>query len=99
PNHAFYVTAVEIGGNAWEKAGLIWYRTLREKLQARASFQDAADLTFGMAGLQYGPGSLEQQAVTKGWAEVGITVNSQPAPTPGTGDGCLTALTKLFQPK
>lgn len=99
PNHAFYVTAVEIGGNAWEKAGLIWYRTLKEKLQARASFQDAADLTFAMAGLQYGDGSLEQQAVTKGWAEVGITVNSQPAPVPGTGDGCLTALTKLFQSK
>lgn len=99
PNHAFYVTAVEIGGNAWEKAGLIWYRTLREKLQARASFQDAADLTFAMAGLQYGTGSLEQQAVSKGWAEVGITVNSQPAPTPGSGDGCLAALTKLFQSK
>lgn len=98
PNHAFYVTAVEIGGNAWEKAGLIWFRTLREKLQPRASFQDAADLTFQMAGVQYGSGSLEQQAVTKGWAEVGITVNSQPAPAPG-GDGCLTALTKLFQPR
>jgi Zn-dependent metalloprotease len=99
PNHAFYVTAVEIGGNAWEKAGLIWYRTLREKLQPRASFQDAANLTFEMAGIQFGAGSAEQQAVGKGWSEVGIQVNSQPVPNPTTGDGCLTALVKIFQPK
>ena len=28
PNRAFYVTALEIGGFAWEKAGFIWYKTL-----------------------------------------------------------------------
>ena len=98
PNHAFYVTAVEIGGNAWEKAGLIWYRTLREKLQPRATFQDAANLTFEMAGIQYGAGSLEQQAVRKGWAEVGLDITTQPSPNPTTGDGCLTAIIKIFQP-
>jgi Zn-dependent metalloprotease len=99
PNHAFYVTAVEIGGNAWEKAGLIWYRTLREKLQPRATFQDAANLTFEMAGTQYGVGGAEQLAVRKGWAEVGIDITSQPVPNPTPGDGCLTALMKMFQPK
>jgi Zn-dependent metalloprotease len=31
-NHAFYVTAIEIGGNAWEKAGQIWYKTLTDNL-------------------------------------------------------------------
>jgi Zn-dependent metalloprotease len=97
PNHAFYVTAMEIGGNAWEKAGLIWYRTLREKLQPRATFQDAANLTFDMAGSQYGAGSLEQQAVRKGWAEVGIDITNQPAPVPEPGDGCLTAVLKILQ--
>jgi Zn-dependent metalloprotease len=99
PNHAFYVTAVEIGGNAWEKSGLIWYRTLREKLQPRATFQDAANQTFEMAGTQYGVGSLEQQAVRKGWAAVGIDITDQPGPNPAPGDGCLSALAKLFQPK
>jgi Zn-dependent metalloprotease len=100
PNHAFYVTAVEMGGSAWEKAGLIWYRTLREKLQPNATFQDAANLTYDMAGTQYGAGSLEQQAVRKGWSEVGIDIADQPVPlpTPTAGDGCLTAFLKIFRP-
>lgn len=98
PNHAFYVAAREIGGNAWEKAGLIWFRTLREKLQARSTFQDAASMTYDMAGTQYGTGSLEQQAVAKGWSEVGIDV-VPPPPGPTPGDGCLTSLVKMFQPK
>src|SRR4029079_944922 len=34
PNHAFYLIATQIGGNAWEKAGQIWYLTLRDKLKA-----------------------------------------------------------------
>lgn len=86
PNHAFYVIATEIGGYAWEKAGLIWYKTLTEKLTARATFQDAADQTFEAAGELYGTGSLEQNAVKTGWAEVGITIGGN-APT-----GCLTAI-------
>ncbi len=28
PNHAFYLTALALGGKAWERAGLVWYRTL-----------------------------------------------------------------------
>jgi Zn-dependent metalloprotease len=76
PNHAFYVVAVEMGGNAWEKAGLVWYLTLRDRLTARATFQDCAKLTYQVAGEQFGNGSLEQKAVQKGWAEVGITVGT-----------------------
>ncbi len=96
PNHAFYVVAVEIGGNAWEKAGQIWYLTLKSKLTASSNFQNAADLTYAAAGELYGSGSLEQQAVQKGWAEVGITVgggstNGQP--------GCLPGLLNMFRPK
>jgi len=72
PNHAFYVVAREIGGYAWEKAGKIWYVTLRDRLRSRASFQRAANLTFHVAGELFGAGSLEQQAVRKGWAEVGL---------------------------
>ena len=74
PNHAFYITANELGGNAWEKAGRIWYITLRDKLEARSQFQDAANLSFEAAGELYGDGSVEQQAVQKGWAGVGINV-------------------------
>lgn len=91
PNHAFYVVATEIGGNAWEKAGMIWYKALTDKLQANSNFQDAADMTFQAATELYGAGSLEETAVKTGWAEVGITVGVQPTPTPTPGDGCLTA--------
>ena len=74
PNHAFYITALEIGGNAWEKAGRIWYKTLLN-LNEYSQFQDAADMTYLVAGADHGSGSLEQQAVKKGWDAVGITVS------------------------
>jgi Zn-dependent metalloprotease len=77
PNHAFYVVATELGGNAWEKAGRIWYITLRDKLQFSSNFQQAAALTFAVAGELYGTGSLEQAAVRKGWDAVGISVQEE----------------------
>ncbi len=87
PNRAFYIVATEIGGFAWEKAGQIWYVTLRDKLRGNSNFQDAARLTFQTAGELYGDGSLEQQAVRKGWEEVGLTVDQGG----GGGRGCLFA--------
>jgi Zn-dependent metalloprotease len=92
PNRAFYVTAVELGGYAWEKAGQIWYKTLTDKLSERSNFQDAADLTFEAAGELFGDGSLEQQAVGKGWAEVGITVGAGS----NGGDGCPLTLMRAL---
>ncbi len=74
PNHAFYLIAIEIGGYAWEKAGLIWYITLRDRLQPNSDFQDLANNTFEVAGELYGQGSKEQEAVSKGWAGVGIQI-------------------------
>jgi Zn-dependent metalloprotease len=90
PNRAFYVAAFEIGGYAWEKAGQIWYKTLADKLTSRSTFQQAADLTFEVAGELYGTGSLEQNAVRKGWSEVGITIGGD-APT-----GCLTVVLRAL---
>jgi Zn-dependent metalloprotease len=86
PNHAFYVTAVQIGGNAWEKAGKIWFVTLRDRLRASSDFQTAANQTLQVAGELFGTGSLEQQAVRTGWAEVGINADTTPVPPPS---GCL----------
>jgi Zn-dependent metalloprotease len=74
PNHAFYLIAMEIGGYAWDKAGRIWYLALRDRLRRKASFQRAANITFRVAGELYGTGSREQEAVRKGWAGVGITI-------------------------
>jgi Zn-dependent metalloprotease len=82
PNHAFYMTAVGMGGYAWEKAGQIWYITLRDRLTPRATFQQCANLTYTVAGEKFGKGSLEQKAVQKGWAAVGITAVAVAPPKP-----------------
>ncbi|MFZ5882796.1 MAG: M4 family metallopeptidase [Chloroflexota bacterium] len=99
PNRAFYVTAMELGGYAWEKAGQIWYVTLRDKLTANSQFQDCANLTYLTAGELFGKGSLEQLAVKKGWADVGITVDdgtTPPPPPPEPGGGCLESFLRLI---
>jgi Zn-dependent metalloprotease len=90
PNHAFYVTAREIGGYAWEKAGQIWYVALRDKLQIRSDFGDAARLTFQAAGELFGSESLQQQAVRKGWDEVGISVEEEEK------EGCWEQIKAFF---
>lgn len=99
PNRAFYITAMELGGYAWEKAGQIWYVTLRDKLTANSQFQDCANLTYLTAGELFGKGSLEQLAVKKGWTDVGITVDdgtTPPPPPPEPGGGCLESLLRLI---
>lgn len=75
PNKAFYEVCLELGGNAWEKAGKIWYITLRNKLNQISDFQAAANLTFETAGELYGKDSTEQNTVKNGWEKVGIIVN------------------------
>lgn len=96
PNRAFYITAYELGGNAWEKAGKIWYVALSDRLSSRSSFQDAANMTLAVAGELYGANSLEQQAVRKGWTEVGINLGAPPVEQPEPS-GCLPALVSLLQ--
>jgi Zn-dependent metalloprotease len=77
PNRAFYLVAAELGGYAWDKAGRIWYETLRDsKLRALTGFRDFARLTFATAGRLFGSGSPEQQAVREGWRQVGIRLSS-----------------------
>jgi Zn-dependent metalloprotease len=73
PNRAFYLAAIAIGGRAWEKAGRIWYETLRDpQLRPSTGFARFAKLTVGCAGRLYGPGSAEQEAVAEAWGEVGL---------------------------
>jgi Zn-dependent metalloprotease len=74
PNRAFAETAVALGGNAWDDAGHIWYKSLL-RFPATAQFQDAADTTYQVAGEEFGSGSDQQKAVLDGWAKVGIKVS------------------------
>lgn len=72
PNHAFYLVANAIGGNAWETAGKIWYKTLTEKLQSDASFADCANATAIAAQELFGKGSKEEKAVEEAWKRVEV---------------------------
>lgn len=97
PNHAFYITALELGGHAWERAGQIWYVTLKDRLTANSKFQDCANLTFQVAGQLFGAGSIEQQAVKKGWAEVGLATDGDGGtPEQPPSDGCLASLLRAI---
>ena len=72
PNHAFYLVATALGGNAWNHAGKIWYDTLCNQLRPRASFKDAANATVTSAGKLFGARSAESAAVKSAWKEVGV---------------------------
>jgi Zn-dependent metalloprotease len=71
PNHAFYLTAMEIGGKAWEKAGQIWYKTML-KLTSTSQFKDMVQSTTESAATLYGNNSREHKAVMKAWKSVGF---------------------------
>ena len=99
PNHAFYLVAYELGGYAWEKAGKIWYVALNSKLTHSSNFQDAASATYQAAGELFGANGLEQQAVKKGWSEVGINVTGGGNDSGQQSPGCLAALLGMFRPQ
>jgi Zn-dependent metalloprotease len=73
PNHAFFLTARFVGGNAWEAPGHIWYESLQASTET-TDFQEFADTTFMVAGRLFGPNSAPQQAVRAAWEEVGIRI-------------------------
>jgi len=72
PNHAFYLAAMKLGVNSWEKAGPIWYQAL-PLLRSNASFADAAAATLKAATMLYGAKSAEAAAVQAAWHEVGVS--------------------------
>jgi hypothetical protein len=73
PNHAFYQVAKGLGGFAWDKAGRIWYDSMRDKqLKPDARFSDFARLTVLHARQLFGTKSKEVVAVRRGWGKVGI---------------------------
>lgn len=72
PNHAFYLAATAIGGNAWEKAGRVWYAALTERLESESDFSATAQATVEVAGEMFDTGGAEQMAVEKAWQEVGV---------------------------
>lgn len=84
PNKAFHLTAVAIGGNAWEAPGHIWYESLLASNQF-TQFQEFADTTYMKAGQLYGTDSVQQQAVAEAWREVGVRITGVLAGARGRG--------------
>ncbi|GAA2004584.1 M4 family metallopeptidase [Microbacterium ulmi] len=73
PNHAFYLAATALGGHAWERAGLVWYRTLTSGILSKtATFAEFARATLDTATAEYGEESEEVAAVRTGWTDVGV---------------------------
>ena len=73
PNRAFFLVSTRLGGFAWERAGLIWYRTLTAgTLSPTADFAAFARATRVAAATEYGEESEEVAAVRAAWAGVGV---------------------------
>lgn len=72
PNHAFYRVAMALGGNAWERAGRIWFRALTQGLKIDSDFHAAAEATVSAAGELFPDSGEESDAVQQAWKEVGV---------------------------
>jgi Zn-dependent metalloprotease len=72
PNKAFADFAIALGGSAWERAGRVWYETLRDpRLSATATFAQFATLTHDTAAARLG--AADADALAAAWSGVGIT--------------------------
>jgi len=69
PNHAFFLFATALGGNAWEVAGKIWYETLCSGIRATTDFHGFARATAKTAGAH---GEAVGHALVQAWDGVGI---------------------------
>lgn len=75
PNHAFYIVASTLGGQAWDAAGPIWYAALADaQLRPNATFRDFAQITLRQARQTYGAGSDQTHAVQQGWEAVKVSL-------------------------
>jgi len=69
PNHAFFLFATALGGNAWEVAGKIWYETLCSGIRATTDFHGFARATAKTAAQH---GAPVVNALAQAWDGVGI---------------------------
>ena len=72
PNHAFYRVAMTLGGNSWDRAGMIWFHALTKVLQSDSDFHAAAEATVDAAAELFLDSGEESDAVQQAWKEVGV---------------------------
>jgi len=73
PNHAFYLAAMALGGNSWERLAVVWMKGF-DRLRAKATFLDAAHATVDVAAALHGKGSAPHDAVKAAWKKVNVLV-------------------------
>lgn len=74
PNHAFYLAATALGGNIWERAGLVWLNSI-EGLSKKATFVEAATKTVLEARKVF-EDDADVDHVRSAWARVGVEAES-----------------------
>ncbi|PCN48279.1 peptidase M4 family protein [Curtobacterium sp. 'Ferrero'] len=73
PNHAFYLAATAIGGNAWDGAGAVWWDALTSDATTKSiDFAGFAGVTVTAAASRFGDRSREHAAVEQAWRDVGV---------------------------
>jgi Zn-dependent metalloprotease len=68
PNRGFYLSAMALGGHAWETAGRIWYDALRDPSLER----DAGFGAFAMLTVKHAAARGVEPAVRDAWQQVGV---------------------------
>lgn len=76
PNHAFYLFATKLGGNAWETPGQIWYEAL-QRARIDTNFDSFATMTNAVALENFEWSSGVRQALQEAWREVGVSVGKK----------------------
>jgi Zn-dependent metalloprotease len=71
-NRAFYFTATDLRGFAWDIAGRVWYRAATAMLYPEADFIHFAKATVIAAGEMYGIGGNVQRVIFDAWSRVGL---------------------------
>jgi Zn-dependent metalloprotease len=69
PNHAFYLAAMKLGGQAWSTVGPIWYEALTTRLNQTSSFNDLRNETIDLAKAA---NAATHTAVKAAWKAVGL---------------------------
>ncbi len=92
PNHAFYLAATGIGGNAWDGAGWVWYDVLTgSDIAADCDFGRFAALTVAAATARFGADSAASRAVASAWQQVGVEPGGAAPATPSGPSGASPA--------
>ncbi|WP_341940615.1 M4 family metallopeptidase [Microbacterium sp. LWH10-1.2] len=81
PNRAFALFARDLGGNAWERAGLTWYRALTGGLSSTATFAQFAEATITAASAI---DDATAAAARRAWTTVGV-LEDERDPSSGRG--------------